>query len=844
MKKVLPFFLLMLIISSSNCIKAQVSDFEIYKKFRQEIKEADYNKVKSLYKQNIYVNFKNPQFTLDNLELYPRINKKFSLSKGEIDLLEKNNFVVLRKSNYPNFGTAIRNYYMEDIPIFITGDAILYAVHKSYDNILKTVEVENFLSDLKNLLTYFNFTPEADASEEVKTAYKDAQLYIYVAKDLLLNSTSNFNDPTYQKTYNTIFEQINSLTMQNMVLLPGLGERFYDFSQLKPRGHYTDENFPQLQRYFKSMMWLGRTELCLISPTGEYNQVKIKDLNRQIAAAYIIGKQIKKNVGLYNKINQFLDGFIGEQDNVQYQHIMEIADEIGINSVSDFFKNDNFNKFREALMQKPYKDQKILSQCLFDNCTDEAVKPASSFMIFGNRFIIDSYIFSNLVHDKVKLRMMPSTLDVLFAIGNNSAAEFLKADFSFKNYGENLASLRYLVDNYKDEFWNSSIYNSWLNSIRQLNPPAKIDDLPAYMKTPAWWQMKMNSQLASWAELRHDNLLYAKQSYTAIAGCSYPYAMVEPVPELFKTLSKMFENLSNTSQKIDLEFTGSYNKTAYYDFLKNFKSTMDRLSVIAAKELNNQPLDDSESKFLRQVYTIENGGCVEVPDGWYMHLFYSDEVGEFEPQKASYIVADVHTQPTDEVGNEVGHVLHVGTGDVNTMIIVHKGADGTDRIYAGPVYSYYELITKDFERLTDEEWLNLVSKNQNIARPFFTKLYMADEAGEQYINPASLQYSGINDDPNINANHTDVYVAPNPFVQNAKIYIKINAESEATKVTVSIYNNAGKLIRNLASAGISSGNYLVNWDGKDNNNIEVQSGVYLLSINVNGAEYTSKLIKK
>ena len=41
---------------------------------------------------------------------------------------------------------------------------------------------------------------------------------------------------------------------------------------------------------------------------------------------------------------------------------------------------------------------------------------------------------------------------------------------------------------------------------------------------------------ASWAELRHDTLLYAKQSYSAAAGCEYPDAYVDPYPAFYGKL--------------------------------------------------------------------------------------------------------------------------------------------------------------------------------------------------------------------------------------------------------------------------------------------------------------------
>ena len=73
------------------------------------------------------------------------------------------------------------------------------------------------------------------------------------------------------------------------------------------------------------------------------------------------------------------------------------------------------------------------------------------------------------------------------------------------------------------------------------------------MKTAAFWQEKMNTQLASWAELRHDNLLYAKQSYTGGTVCSYPYSYVEPFPEFYQSLKDFANSAKNRIQSINFE---------------------------------------------------------------------------------------------------------------------------------------------------------------------------------------------------------------------------------------------------------------------------------------------------
>jgi hypothetical protein len=148
-----------------------------------------------------------------------------------------------------------------------------------------------------------------------------------------------------------------------------------------------------------------------------------------------------------------------------------------------------------------------------------------------------------VVYDKIRYdgnkvcRLFPSTLDILFAHGNSAAAQLLISELDQYHYSTNLASLRYLMDSYDEVFWNSSIYSMWLNTIRTLNPPEARDHLPPFMQTGAWWQQKMNTQLSSWIELRHDHLLYAKQSYTDHYVCSYPRGFVEPVPQTFESLA-------------------------------------------------------------------------------------------------------------------------------------------------------------------------------------------------------------------------------------------------------------------------------------------------------------------
>ena len=72
--------------------------------------------------------------------------------------------------------------------------------------------------------------------------------------------------------------------------------------------------------------------------------------------------------------------------------------------------------------------------------------------------------------------------------------------------------------------------------------------------------------------------------------------------------------------------------------------------------------------------------------------------------KKDYIVADVHTCPTDAAGNMVGWVLHAGTGPLNMAVVTATTPEAGTAAYIGPVISYFEHVTTNFTRLTDEQW--------------------------------------------------------------------------------------------------------------------------------------------
>lgn len=849
--KLLPFyfFVILLFLHSSLWAQSPEEQIQMYKEFlnsNQNLSTSDLfiQHPAGIFKESLDGMSQSPLY-LDSIEI------KYGLTDDEKYLLEKHGFVVTERLSRYSFGMQFADVYQLDLPVFVSTDAVLHAFHSSYDKILKNIELGILIDRIRRLLLDLRSKlPELDSRYSSNPAFtemlKDIDVYLTVPAILLGENI----EPYYQDNSDYINELLSYIDQLELKEIPLFSEtpRKIDFSQFKPRGHYTDEWHPELSRYFKAMIWFGRTELYLISPETAENKPTFADIQRQVIDAALIN-ELSESAGIiddYNEIEKIISSFVGEQDNVTLTNLHSLLSDFNIGTAEDFLDSNKVVEFQDSLSNKSYAFQRILSQVLINGpMTPDGIKPASAFMLFGQRFVIDSYVTANVVYDNIiyqgerMKRMLPSTLDILFALGNNAAAQLLKPDLDEYNYSTNLTSLRYLVDAYEEEFWNSSIYNSWLNSIRSLNPPESKSDLPEFMQTAAWWQQKMNTQLASWTELRHDNLLYAKQSYTGGVSCSFPYSYVEPIPIFYQSMINLTENFSSKINNITFEDPAMKNSlNNYFDY---FGGVMDTLKEISIKELNGNTFTDEEISFLKSMISQKHMGCVTFYDGWYSRLYYYplSEQQSFQPD---YLVADYHTAPTDAGGSYVGWVKHAGTGDVDLAVVSADLPDGRTAAFIGPVMSYYEYTTSSFNRLTDEDWKDTYLSES--LRPDWTNLYLADNSGQKKTSGAML-ITGIDNKKDNNAallnNSLIAANYPNPFNNSTIINFTVPHELANSSVAVIIYNIQGKEIKRLVNENLPGGNYLVEWEGKNSRNGNVSSGVYFYEVRIGNQSFVGKM---
>lgn len=82
-------------------------------------------------------------------------------------------------------------------------------------------------------------------------------------------------------------------------------------------------------------------------------------------------------------------------------------------------------------------------------------------------------------------------------------------------------------------------------------------------------------------------------------------------------------------------------------------------------------------------------------------------------------------------------------------------------------------------------------------------------------------------------------VYPNPFNPQTNIRYLVQ---KSGPVEISIYDIRGRRIRTLLSANLGVGNYVEKWDGTKQSGQAVSSGVYLLSVKINGRLFVQKLM--
>ncbi len=630
-------------------------------------------------------------------------SSRFRLDAAELRGVAERGFVLAPRLSQPNFVAGYARLYVADQPVYVSADVVLNALHEGYDALIAAVEEHSLAPAITDALARQHSALASNAGAALSaSARRDLDLYLCVARSLLTGQTLPPVAGADPAVLSSLVDQLTAAQGTAMLTLFG-ARREVDLSQFTPRGHYA--GVPARERYFRAVMWLGREGLRLVDVVEGQAVVRRAQVEAALGLRSITDAEAR---AAWRRVDAAVGSLVGEPESLGLADLDLVAREVesagGLARVDDARLRAILDRVRgvrprvaTAMLHRP------------DGFVGVVPEPLV-FSLSPQRYTPDAMVLSRVSFDRVNAgnvrRMMPEALDAAFAaLGNDQAAALLEPSLRRHDYATELATARALVDAHEAGYWNGSLYAGWIATLRTLSPRDALTEgttLPAVMTTEAWGRRLLNTQMAAWAEARHDTVLYAAQSYSMSLGCSYPSAYVDPYPELWRSMERWSERAGAAVAAVRWSDAGE--AARWRGWANRAKDVVHRLGEIATRERGGEDLTAEQLAWVNDAVHAreENHVCTTetVVDGGWLYDLYEPRVS-LGTMRA--IAADVHTQPDDEDGNRVGRVLHAGTARPQAMVVV-AGPPGRERAYVGYVSRYVERVTEGFARLSDEQW--------------------------------------------------------------------------------------------------------------------------------------------
>ncbi|MFX0020050.1 MAG: DUF3160 domain-containing protein [Promethearchaeota archaeon] len=658
----------------------------------------------------------NDLYDIDYFEL---IDEVYELTNSEKQLLNQNKFVVLNRMGTEDILDAYKFYWVNDLPIFITTDTILHTWHLIFDHTLEDLEEKIFYPLLSEL--GHNIILNALIEYNNDHLMDDTLIYLIVASELS-NSTSSEEIPpdikyASEKIITAIMNEI-SLDTAIFQFKTELTERFIDdFSQYKPRGHYTHSE--TLKLYFRLFKWLSRIPFFFDDYDGvKFLQTPPTELIKSAIEITWLLKETKircfendiTGLEIWSIFKSFLDVIVGQTNSIS----PIIIDTICKNLLGDLWYIGDIDENLISQVQEMVLNDPTIPKPKIPYIIDARAGSSSSpktFVLFGERLTLDSYALNHFVYPYV-YRFLPTSLDFAAAcLESERSFELLAPEFSkYPGLFERILEMQEELNNITG-VEKQTAHWQWVESLKDIavNQPECNGSLilPEFMNSLAWLDEKLTTIMGSWTQLKHDLILYSKQSITIVV-CSTPTGYVEPYPEFYKSLRNLSQLYKNSLLPLEtIGYNFSLHEYYYLWALDDFSEATAMLEAISSKELKGIQLTEDEKQFINSTYE-QMGGCGgPFVEGWLAEIIRKLDVAYINadkfPNSRTSLVADIHTD------TNTGDILHLATGLLEPIIAIVPGWEGDEITVVGPVFSFYEFALPSYQRLNDEEWRGILA---------------------------------------------------------------------------------------------------------------------------------------
>ncbi len=646
-----------------------------------------------------------------------------SIEPPLMDMLARQGFAIVPAQHNQLFHVYEKNDY-SDFPSFVTTDLFLQLFHFYFDASLREVEEQRLLGTMTELChgLYHHFTGrlaalQAPRDRQMRDNAEWCQAYFAIALRLLTGTLPSVN-PTYEDmAKEEVAKVLAAESGQSPFLGPdytGMDGVLFPYSLFRPRGHYTRSE--PSGRYFRAIMWLQSV------PLGT-------DYPEQLQRAVLMAEALNQPdlYAKYQSVAEPLTYLMGAPDNVTILQVGEECRRMG----GKLGSKKSLRTLRRSVEEIAKRQTRI--KPLFAHTSKYKI----NFM--PQRYQPDGEAMLKLVDAKnfPSRREAPMGLDIMAAMGSETAKEIqrqLPEATTWEGFSAGMDTARIVMQRIHAD---STIANHWMRVLQLLSDSTA--GAPYFMRTPQWGKKSLNAMLASWAELKHDAILYAKQPIEAECGGGGPEppvlkGYVEPNLGFWQEAVNLVDQTLELFRKYDLVTPKLSTTTERIRELAEFCLNVSR-KELAGKE----PTDEEYNQIEIMGSTIENislelvSSKDEMLQGW-------DNVSGTDKKVA--VVADVFTANGDNVPEEHHRVLYEGTGPAYEIyVVVEMG--GFLYLSRGAVLSYREFCRGvDEPRMTDEEWQETLKARPHAGEPEWMREIIAPVKGMPNDNEEVFYSSG------------------------------------------------------------------------------------------------------
>ncbi len=682
--------------------------------------------VQKLKKREDFLKTKNnvaPSGMMVNMENIINSFQLESFDQRLYNAIGKNGFAIVPGEEDQLFHIYERNDYRQ-FPSFVTTDLYLQAFHMFFDCLLKETEEQKF-SPMVTLFVKQNYEQmmqlaSTTTDAKIKAAAEHNAAYYAIAYEL--NTGKSL--PVPASFSELVKEEINHVNAAETTSSEFLGYTeaknmpMFIYNIYRPRGHYTRNE--TLKRYFCAMMWLQN------APFGT-------DKDDQLEQALLLAQTIGGNANLtkqYKDITEPITYLMGMPDDVSILQVYAEIQKSG-STVSELINDKKkFEAIRKAL-EELSKKQSIIKP---------KFQASSPFKIclMPQRYMPDSEVLQEMVdyESTPTLRDVPKGLDILASIGISSAERILiqelKEQEKWNKYTSNLEQMKKRMGEID---WNQTVANKWIAALKDVN--SKNAQYPKFMLSPQWDKKNLNAALASWAELKHDAILYAKQPMGAECGGGgppepYVKGYVEPNIAYWTKAIELIDATMDVLRRFDL--VTEKGTTAATDL----REQAEFLLNCSKKELAGKNLTEQEYRQIETIgSTFENITLNLIKESDQFLMGWGNVNGA---DKKISVVADVYT--ANSYNNPDKSVLYEAVGPAHEIYVVVE-LDGYLYLTRGAVFSYREF-QEDIAapRKTDEEWQQELQTQPDKGIPNWMKEIIVPLGGKSLDNEHIFYSSG------------------------------------------------------------------------------------------------------